>query len=266
MGNRAWEAGGLRFCFFYGPAEPLISHNIISANVADEQGGGVTCDNADPNLEHTTIDGNHAATAGGGVYCGEGHIGLVNSIVSNSTMGGGLYCAAGTITTSHCDVWNNTGGNYINCSPSSTDIECDPQYCDPPLDLRLFDISCCLGAGSGGTDIGALGIGCFANGVGDHLPGMIAADRFMSVVPNPFNPVTRIRFVTARAGVVGLEIFDLRGGLVRSLVSRPLPVGAHAYLWEGVNSGGHPVASGTYFVRLRIGAEVIQTEKITLVR
>jgi hypothetical protein len=235
--------------------------------VADEQGGGVTCDTADPILEHSTIDGNYASTAGGGVYCVSGYISLVNSIVSNSTMGGGLHAGAGVIATSHCDVWNNTGGNYINCSPSSTDIECDPQYCDlPTLDFRLFDISCCLGAGSGGTDIGALGIGCFASGVGDHLPGMIAAGRFMSVVPNPFNPVTRISFVTAREGMVGLDIFDLRGGLVHSLLSRPLPAGGHTYLWEGVDSGGHPIASGTYFVRLRIGAEVIQTEKITLIR
>jgi len=59
---------------------------------------------------------------------------------------------------------------------------------------------------------------------------------------NPFNPMTVIRFDLARAGHVELAVYDLRGSLVQTLVSRNLGVGLHEATFQGEN-----VASGVYY-------------------
>ena len=60
--------------------------------------------------------------------------------------------------------------------------------------------------------------------------------------PNPFNPMTVIRFDLARSGHVELAVYDLRGSLVQTLVSRNLGVGSHEATFQGEN-----VASGVYY-------------------
>ncbi len=70
-------------------------------------------------------------------------------------------------------------------------------------------------------------------------------------VPNPFNPLTNIRFRLPAAGQVQVGIFDLRGRLLKSLVRDALPAGEHVVTWNGLDALGRPVASGTYFCKLR---------------
>jgi hypothetical protein len=60
--------------------------------------------------------------------------------------------------------------------------------------------------------------------------------------PNPFNPMTEIRFDLARAGHVELAVYDLRGSLVKTLVSRNMAAGAHEAVFQGED-----VASGVYY-------------------
>lgn len=71
--------------------------------------------------------------------------------------------------------------------------------------------------------------------------------------PNPFNPATVIEFMVAEAGPVRLEIYDLRGTHVRTLVAEDLPVGLHQVSWDGRDDAGRGVASGVYCYRLRAG-------------
>ena len=68
--------------------------------------------------------------------------------------------------------------------------------------------------------------------------------------PNPFNAATAIRFQTAQAGRVQLEVYDLLGQRVRVLADQDLPAGQHLLLWDGRNEGGHAAATGVYFCRL----------------
>ena len=68
---------------------------------------------------------------------------------------------------------------------------------------------------------------------------------------------------------VALDVYDLRGRRVRSLVETEVSAGAHAIAWDGQDQRGHDLASGNYFARLRVQAgdgEDIRTRKITLVR
>ena len=73
--------------------------------------------------------------------------------------------------------------------------------------------------------------------------------------PNPFNPATTISFAIGTdfpAGAsVELEIFDILGQRVGSLVNRVVPVGSHSVEWDGKDSSGRPAASGLYIYRLR---------------
>jgi len=69
--------------------------------------------------------------------------------------------------------------------------------------------------------------------------------------PNPFNPTTKIEFTLAKSGFVSLNIYDLLGRKVRTLVSEHLSSGYKSLLWEGRNDLGKDVASGIYFYRLK---------------
>ncbi len=75
--------------------------------------------------------------------------------------------------------------------------------------------------------------------------------------PNPFNPQTRIAYVVPPGGaLIGLEILDLRGYRVRTLVSEHQAAGERSVMWDGRDGGGRAVASGTYFYRLQAPGQV----------
>ena len=83
--------------------------------------------------------------------------------------------------------------------------------------------------------------------------------------PNPFNPRTTIRFSTSRSGPVKLQVYDLRGRLVRTLVDESRPSGPYSEVWDGRDSRGAGSAAGIYFYRLEAGGQVLQ-EKMTLLK
>jgi hypothetical protein len=72
----------------------------------------------------------------------------------------------------------------------------------------------------------------------------------LSVAPNPFNPQTTLSFDLAAAGRATLQVFDLAGRHVRTLISAELPAGRHDLKWDGADSNGHSVASGAYVARV----------------
>ncbi|MBI2506494.1 MAG: immune inhibitor A [Candidatus Latescibacteria bacterium] len=85
-----------------------------------------------------------------------------------------------------------------------------------------------------------------------------------SAYPNPFNSSTLIRFQTALAGKVQLEIYDLLGQRVRVLAEGELPPGTHQRLWDGRDQRGLPVASGVYFCRLHTGGQFFSQRLLLL--
>jgi flagellar hook assembly protein FlgD len=85
--------------------------------------------------------------------------------------------------------------------------------------------------------------------------------------PNPANPATQIRFtVPAATDDLRLEIFDLNGRLQRRLVDGDVTRGSHVVSWDGTDARGLRVASGTYFVSLRIDGTRSAARKLTLVK
>jgi len=68
--------------------------------------------------------------------------------------------------------------------------------------------------------------------------------------PNPFNPTTTIAFDMARSGYVDIDIYNIRGQKVRSLVSGEYGAGTYSVVWNGDDATGRAVGSGMYFYRM----------------
>ncbi len=85
----------------------------------------------------------------------------------------------------------------------------------------------------------------------ENLPDLPAVDRLEGCFPNPFNPLTKIRFQLAHKSVADLRIYDLQGRLVRVLVANELlKPGRYESEWNGRDERGAKVATGIYLYRL----------------
>jgi hypothetical protein len=67
--------------------------------------------------------------------------------------------------------------------------------------------------------------------------------------PNPFNPSTKIRFATSKAGSVSLRVYNVRGELVKTIVNERMSQGSHEVSWDGRATSGQTVASGVYYAK-----------------
>jgi len=84
--------------------------------------------------------------------------------------------------------------------------------------------------------------------------------------PNPFDRATQIGYTLGTKQEVTLEVYNVLGQRVRTLVREEArEAGLHQLRWEGENRYGEPVGSGVYFLRLRAG-QFEATRKMVLVR
>ncbi len=68
--------------------------------------------------------------------------------------------------------------------------------------------------------------------------------------PNPFNPNTTISFNLKSASQVSLDVYNIQGQRIRSLVNGWIPAGDHTRAWDGKDGSGRVMPSGVYFLRL----------------
>jgi subtilisin-like proprotein convertase family protein len=145
----------------------------------------------------------------------------------------------------------------------------------PAGDLDLFvgeemmgDWTLTVSDGAGG-DTGVLNEWClkitFAggqSGVGpDGLPAVFA---LRGNYPNPFNPSTTISYDLPRAGHVQLQIYDVAGRLVRTLVDENRAAATHREVWDGRDNRGRGVASGVYYYRVTSGSHTATAKMMLL--
>jgi hypothetical protein len=87
--------------------------------------------------------------------------------------------------------------------------------------------------------------------------------RFLAPHPNPFNPSTALRFELGRTQGVLLQVFDVRGALVTTLVEGTRGEGWHQVAWDGRYASGRLAASGVYFARLQTAGSA-QVQRMVL--
>jgi hypothetical protein len=82
--------------------------------------------------------------------------------------------------------------------------------------------------------------------------------------PNPFRDLATIRFGLARSSEVRLELFDVTGRLVQTLVSGVWAAGPHVATWNGRDQRGNAVKNGVYFVRLTTPSRQFHARMVAL--
>jgi hypothetical protein len=83
--------------------------------------------------------------------------------------------------------------------------------------------------------------------------------------PNPFNPSTTIEYALPNSENVKIEIYDLLGRLVKTLVNETKLSGKYSVIWNGEDDRGKAVSSGIYLYRLHSGSQVI-TKKLNTIK
>lgn len=83
--------------------------------------------------------------------------------------------------------------------------------------------------------------------------------------PNPFNPTTTIKYQLKNSGYVSIDVFNVKGQKVTTLVNRNLPSGRHEVVWNGTDDNGNSVSSGMYFYRLQ-NDEASEIRKMMLLK
>ncbi|NQV49100.1 MAG: T9SS type A sorting domain-containing protein [Candidatus Marinimicrobia bacterium] len=82
--------------------------------------------------------------------------------------------------------------------------------------------------------------------------------------PNPFNPSTSIGFDLPEAGLVRLEILDLKGRQVALLINDDYAAGSYEAIWSALDNRGDPLGTGVYFYRLTAGRHSMVRKMILL--
>jgi subtilisin family serine protease len=82
--------------------------------------------------------------------------------------------------------------------------------------------------------------------------------------PNPFNPVTTIKYALKEDARVSLKIYNMLGQEVKTMVNEHQPAGFKEVVWDGTNDNGHRTASGVYIYRIVAGNYIDMKKMIML--
>jgi len=95
--------------------------------------------------------------------------------------------------------------------------------------------------------------------------GLLPEFNLSQCYPNPFNPATTIDYSLPRRSKATIEVFNILGKKITTLVDEVKPAGEYRVTWDGKSSGGEPVSTGIYFYRFKAG-ERVETKKMMLLK
>jgi hypothetical protein len=280
-------------------ASPRIENNIIIHNQAPVAGGIVCWSNTNAVLVNNTIAYNIATNAGGGIGCAENSDPiLVNNIIFGNIAPQSsqvnindvksdphfLYCniEGGKEGFSGIGAGANYDGLYVN------NIDSDPLFRDTAsVDYRLKDSSPCIGAGVDSVLVAGNWIHaplfCYAGNArpspAGSMPDIGACENLLPSplvgvsqeltnpkefilfqnYPNPFNPTTNIQFSIVNRQLTIVQVYDVLGREVTTLVHEVKGPGAYTVQFDASN-----LSNGAYFYRLHAGGFVSTKEMLVL--
>ena len=257
---------------------------LFSGNEADTGGGFAGrfyfYDDVNPGMETAILDSctfvENTGNQGAAIFCEAEYtwIEIQNSIIafndSSEAVQAGFYGSNPSTWIQCTDIFGNPEGdwtgNLAGLLGVDGNISEDPLFCDPESgDYSLDASSPCLADPVCGV-IGAFGEGCDAStDVAGGAPGFPARPFLSKNVPNPFNPVTTVRFGLPKPSEVNLAVHDIAGRRVATIVAGPYRAGEFTAAWDGLDDAGHAAGSGVYFIRMEAG-DFIATRKTLLLR
>ncbi len=194
-------------------------------------------------------------------YIYGGEEGIYNVSTFNTLSYGEHNLSAGSLFA------DTSAGNadYLRLSPGSPCIDSGTPD-TVGLNLPPYDLAGNLRIWNNRIDMG-----CYEYGsepwVSIYDPELPAIDQLalMQNYPNPFNPTTTIDYSLPEASKVRLDIYNVKGQLVRTLLNGDMPAGMHSVLWDGRDNNNAVVASGVYFYRLS-SINNVQTKRMLLMK
>ncbi len=192
-----------------------------------------------------------------GIYAYNAGVEVRNCIISNMT-GWAVRGYVGQFD--YTCVWNNGLPSDSGYRPGAHIVYGDPLYADPANgDYRLLAGSPCIDAGDAnpyfndpdGTpaDMGKyyyLGPTAVEDGDSELPTTFHLAQNY----PNPFNPTTRISFSVPKRMRVRIDLYNVLGERVKTLIDETVTAGEKTVEWNGRLASGTVAASGVYFYRL----------------
>ena len=136
----------------------------------------------------------------------------------------------------------------------------------PPWDL-LYNYRVWDGDGNGSAIID---LGCYEFGAEQYVEvENIQSSIFniqLSNYPNPFNPITTIKFNLIESGEVKLTIYNIKGQKVKTLMDCYTSPGDFELIWNGKDEQNLPVGSGVYFYKLNVNGKDKSVKKCLLLK
>ena len=108
-------------------------------------------------------------------------------------------------------------------------------------------------------------VGLSAGTTNDEDPQLPLSIELDQNYPNPFNPSTLISFTLSADSHCRLDIFNILGETVRTLVNDHMEQGTNTIVWDGRDDLGRPAASGVYLYRL-VAGDIVEGKKMVLLR
>ena len=95
---------------------------------------------------------------------------------------------------------------------------------------------------------------------------IIETNKLTQNYPNPFNPSTSIFYSIVEEGNVELNVYNIKGQLVKSLLNEHQLIGNHTVIWDGTDINERKVSSGLYFYRLEVNDKIIDIKKMIMLK
>lgn len=285
--NSATSGGGI-YCHFSSTIN--LINSLMTNNLAYEGGGGICAFSLSRlNMINVTLYQNHGGPEeSAAIYIHRGFGTMLNCILWDNDPNEIWFYATGegrTLNIVHCDIMGGengisvTGTGILNWLDGN--ITVDPLFVDPSDDdFRLLADSPCIGAGreaieidgtwyyapdndldgmprpdppGSNPDMGAYespeGVGSQEFEIGTMTNNLMIDRNY----PNPFSTQTVITYHAPHVRKLALEIYDIEGHLVRSLVESSHEAGMYQVTWDGLDDEGLRVANGVYLVKLESG-------------
>jgi predicted outer membrane repeat protein len=279
--NAAEDDGGGIYC---GYSSPSLENVTIANNSAEDDGGGIYCSYSSPSLCNVTIADNSAIEGGGISCCYISRPILVNCIFWNNSPQEVDFPSnvnPNAITIAYSDIAGGISGieTNNNCTVNwlEGNIDADPLFVDAEIgNYNLTEDSPCIDTGTSYFEYeGELLVDISEDEYYGAAPDMGAYESpftsfhndeiepvkdCMTIYPNPFNPETNILFELSAGSNVLLEIYNIKGQKVTTLINEPFEAGSHKVIWNAEN-----YSSGIYLLRFD-SAERSEIKKLILLK